>query len=136
MNTLELIHHLNFIVTDLDAAVEAYQDRLGLGPFQRDDLPDRGVSTARVKVGATWLVLVSPQRDDCDVARYLAAHGEGFLLLSFGVSNLDQAIGQLAERGTAAGDTRNGLCDWQVADLYTDADLGARFHLTQVDEDE
>jgi methylmalonyl-CoA/ethylmalonyl-CoA epimerase len=133
MKVLKNIHHLNFVVADLDAAVTAYQNRLGLGPFHRDDLPHRGVSTARVKVGDTWIVLVSPRRDDCDVARYLATHGEGFLLMSFGVDDLDHAIGKLAERGTVAGDARAGLCDWWVVDLKTEAELGVRFHLTQTD---
>jgi methylmalonyl-CoA/ethylmalonyl-CoA epimerase len=132
MNILKNVHHLNFVVADLDAAVSRYQDGLGLGPFQRDDLPDRGVATARVQIGGVWIVLVSPQRDDCDVARYLAAHGEGFFLISFGVDDLDQAIGELAKRGTEAGDIRAGLCNWQVADLDTESRLGIKCHLTQV----
>jgi len=132
MNVLKNIHHLNFVVADLDASVLRYQDGLGLGPFLRDDLPDRGVSTARVRIGEVWIVLVSPQRDDCDVARYLAAHGEGFFLMSFGVDDLDQAIGELAKRGTEAGAKRAGLSDWQVADLDTESRLGIKCHLTQV----
>lgn len=132
MNVLKNIHHLNFVVADLDAAMLRYQDGLGLGPFLRDDLPDRGVSTARVRIGEVWIVLVSPQRDDCDVARYLAAHGEGFFLMSFGVDDLDQAIGELAKRGTEAGAKRAGLSDWQVADLDTESRLGIKCHLTQV----
>ncbi len=131
MTALKNIHHLNFIVVDLDAAVLAYQNRLGLGPFRRDELPERGVATARVKVGETWIVLVSPQCGDCDVARYLASHGEGFFLMSFGVDDLDQAIGELAERGTDAGEPRQGLSNWRVADLHTDAELGVQCHLTQ-----
>ena len=132
MNILKNIHHLNFVVTDLDEAVLRYQEGLGLGPFQRDDLPDRGVSTARVQIGEVWIVLVSPQRDDCDVARYLAAHGEGFFLMSFGVDDLDGAIGELAKRGTDAGDRRAGLANWHVADLDTESRLGIKCHLTQV----
>jgi methylmalonyl-CoA/ethylmalonyl-CoA epimerase len=85
-----------------------------------------------VRIGEVWIVLVSPQRDDCDVARYLAAHGEGFFLMSFGVDDLDQAIGELAKRGTEAGAKRAGLSDWQVADLDTESRLGIKCHLTQV----
>jgi methylmalonyl-CoA/ethylmalonyl-CoA epimerase len=132
MSILKNIHHLNFVVADLDAAVLRYRDGLDLGPFQRDDLPDRGVSTARVQIGDVWIVLVSAQRDDCDVARYLAAHGEGFFLMSFGVDDLDRAIGELAKRGTEAGDIRAGLSNWQVADLDTESRLGIKCHLTQV----
>jgi len=131
MTILKNIHHLNFVVADLDVAVATYQNRLGLGPFERDDLPNRSVSTARTKVGDVWIVLVSPENEDCAVGRYLAAHGEGFFLLSFGVDSLDAAIVELAERGTTVGEKRRGLCDWQVVDLNTESDLGLKFHLTQ-----
>jgi len=135
MATLKSIHHINFIVADLDASVQAYQDLLGLGPFDYEELPERGVSTARVRIGEVWIVLVSPQSGDSVAGRYLEVHGEGFFLLSFGVDNLDQAMAEFAERGAMGANdpTRTGLLGWQVADLKAEDRLGARFHLTQVD---
>jgi methylmalonyl-CoA/ethylmalonyl-CoA epimerase len=133
MSVLKNIHHLTFVVADLDAAVSAYRSKLGLEPFQYDELPSRSVITARVKVGDVWIVLVSPQDDDSDVARHLAVNGEGLLLMSFGVDDLDQAIADLATRGTTASERRIGLDDWQIADLDTAADLKVNCHLTQSD---
>lgn len=131
---LKNIHHLTFVVADLDATVSAYENKLGVGPFQYDDLPGRGVATARVKVGDIWIVLVSPQHDEGEVARHLEMHGEGLLLMSFGVDDLDKAIDDLAERGTRSGEKRIGICDWEVADLDTLSDLKVNCHLTQADE--
>ena len=34
MTVLNCVHHINFIVADLDTAVEAYQNMLGLGTFE------------------------------------------------------------------------------------------------------
>ena len=135
MTVLNSVHHINFIVADLDVAVKAYQDMLGLGPFEYEELPERGVSTARIRVGAVWIVLVSPRSNDSVAAHYLEAHGEGFFLLSFGVDNLEQAIVELAQRGTLPVDrtARPGILNWQVADLETEDSLGVRFHLTQAD---
>ena len=135
MTVLKSVHHINFIVADLDAAVQAYQSTLGLGPFEYEDLPERGVLTARFQIGEVWIVLVSPRSKDSVAAHHLAAHGEGFFLMSFGVDNLDQAMAELAERGALPeGRTaRPGICDWQVADLETEHHLGVRFHLTQAD---
>lgn len=135
MGTLKNVHHINFIVADLDAAVQAYQEVLGIGPFEYADLPERGVSTARVRVGEVWMVLVSPQREDSVAGRYLEAHGDGFFLMSFGVDNLDQAMAELAQRGALPADrtAHAGILDWRVADLETEDSLGVRFHLTQVD---
>jgi methylmalonyl-CoA/ethylmalonyl-CoA epimerase len=135
MSTLKSIHHINFIVADLDAAVQAYQNILGIGPFEYKKLPKRGVSTARVRVGDVWIVLVSPQCENSVAGRYLKAHGDGFFLMSFGVDNLDQAMAELAQRGALPTDrtARAGILDWQVVDLETEDILGVRFHLTQVD---
>jgi methylmalonyl-CoA/ethylmalonyl-CoA epimerase len=135
MSVLKCIHHINFIVADLDTAVEAYRDMLGLGPFEYEELPGRGVATARVRIGDVWLVLVSPRSEDSPAARYLEANGEGFFLMSFGVDDLDQAMAELARRGALPADSaaRTGILDWQVAGLETEHSLGAKFHLTQVE---
>ena len=135
MSTLKSVHHINFIVADLDAAVQAYQNILGIGPFEYKELPKRGVLTARVRVGDVWIVLVSPQCENSVAGRYLEAHGDGFFLMSFGVDNLDQAMAELAQRGALPADrkARAGILDWRVADLETEDSLGVRFHLTQVD---
>jgi methylmalonyl-CoA/ethylmalonyl-CoA epimerase len=135
MTVLNSIHHINFIVADLDAAVQGYQNMLGLGPFEYEDLPDRGVSTARIRIGGVWIVLVSPSSKGSLAAHYLEAHGEGFFLMSFGVDNLQQAMAELVLRGALPADriARPGILDWQVADLETENSLGVRFHLTQAD---
>ncbi len=135
MTGLNSVHHINFIVSDLDVAVQAYQSMLGLGPFEYEVLPERGVSTARIRIGGVWIVLVSPRSEDSLAARYLEAHGEGFFLMSFGVDSLEQAIADLAQRGALPADraARPGILDWKVVDLETEHSLGVRFHLTQAD---
>ena len=135
MTVLNCVHHINFIVADIDAAVEAYQSTLGLGPFEYEELPERGVSTARARVGDIWIVLVSPQGEDSIAGRHLKDHGEGFFLMSFGVDNLDQAVAELAQRDAMPIDSssRSGILGWRVADLETEDSLGVRFHLTQAE---
>ena len=135
MTVLNCIHHINFVVADIDSAVEAYRSTLGLGPFEYEELPERGVFTARARVGDVWIVLVSPHDEDSVAGRHLKDHGEGFFLMSFGVDNLDQALTELAQRGAAptGSSTRPGILDWRVADLATEDSLGVKFHLTQVD---
>ena len=135
MTVLNCIHHINFVVADIETAVVAYQSTLGLGPFEYEEFPERGVSTARVRVGDVWIVLVSPHDEDSVAGRHLKDHGEGFFLLSFGVDNLDQALTELSQRGTASADNgaRPGILGWRVADLATEDSLGVKFHVTQVD---
>ncbi len=124
------IHHLNFIVRDLDAAVPAWERLLGRPVARRDELKERGVIAARFQLGSTWLVLVQPTRDDSVPGRYLAAHGEGFFLLSLGVESL---AGEAARLGDAAfaGPVRSGADGWQVRDLDPALVSGIQLQLTE-----
>jgi len=84
------IHHINFIVHDLDEAMARYERALGVDPFVVVDHPTRNARVARSRVGESWLVLVSPNDADSPPGRYLEKNGEGFFLLSLGVDNLAQ----------------------------------------------
>lgn len=128
------IHHINFIVKDLEESVSAYRRMLRLGPFTYDALPKRGVRTARINLGGTWLVLVSPSRLDSVPGQFLKSNGEGFFLLSFGVNDLDAALAYYEDNGaiTPGANIRQGLQDWRVIDLKTEDALGAVFHLTDL----
>ena len=64
------IHHINFIVRDLDAAVATWEQVLGMPASSRDHLAQRGVDIARFRLGSAWLVLVQPVRPDTAPARF------------------------------------------------------------------
>ena len=119
------IHHVNFIVRDLDAAVACYERVLEMPVTSRDRLEERGVDIARFKVGETWLVLVQPTHAGTIPARHLERHGEGFFLLSLEVDDLDREIDRLGS-GCFAGEQRGGLDDWQVIDVHADDTFGAQ----------
>ena len=48
---IKRVHHINFLVNDLEQAISRYQDLLGVAITRRDDLPDRGVKTGRFRLG-------------------------------------------------------------------------------------
>ena len=124
------IHHINFIVHDLDEAMARYERTLGVDPFVVVDHPTRNARVARSRVGESWLVLVSPYDADSAPGRYLEKNGEGFFLLSLGVDNLAQRLEQLESDGVDTVDavSRAGILDWRVADI---GDLhGAKMQLT------
>jgi methylmalonyl-CoA/ethylmalonyl-CoA epimerase len=115
------IHHLNFIVRDIDQGVQRFSAMLGCADdaFIRDPLPGRNVSTARIKLGETWLVLVSPLSEQGLPAEFLKQHGEGFFLLSLGVNDLSQSVSDLIQSGMnmTSDAPRQGLANWQVWDI-------------------
>jgi methylmalonyl-CoA/ethylmalonyl-CoA epimerase len=131
-SSLNGIHHINFVVRDLDAAEARYRAFFGLGPALREALPGRGVLTARFRVGESWLVLVQPLDEEGEPARHLREHGEGFFLLSFGVEELDRAVARVAAAGGrfTSDQPRPGLDSWRVIDLEPADTFGATLQLT------
>ena len=126
------IHHLTFVVRDLENSIPHLQDGLGIESLIREDLPGRGVRTARFRAGDTWIVLVQPIADG-EPQRFLLARGEGLFLISYEVPSLDAALAQLSSRGgTCLGAPRAGLAGWRMADIQSAAMPGV---VTQLCED-
>jgi catechol 2,3-dioxygenase-like lactoylglutathione lyase family enzyme len=88
---IKRIHHINFIVRDLDAAIERYRILFGEPIDSPEFLPHRGVKLVRFRVSETWVVLVQPIDPLGEPARYLEQHGEGFFLLSCQVDDVREA---------------------------------------------
>jgi methylmalonyl-CoA/ethylmalonyl-CoA epimerase len=125
------IHHVNFVVHDLEEAMMRFERVLEVDPFQVVDHRPRGARVARTRVGESWFVLVCPYDPASVPGRYLAKHGEGFFLLSLGYEDIVQQLERLEAGGVAVVDQapRDGVLDWLVADI---GDLhGAKMQLTQ-----
>jgi methylmalonyl-CoA/ethylmalonyl-CoA epimerase len=130
---LEGVHHINFLVADLESAVERYKDLFDLESVQIEALPKRGVKTARFDLDGVWIVLVQPVDDESEPMRHLREHGEGLYLVSFAVQDLDAATEELVAKGAIdkSAISREGLQGWRVVDLDPDAVFGAQLQLTE-----
>ena len=130
---LEGIHHINFLVADLDAAVLRYKDLFDIDAMTIESLPERGVRTARFELRGVWIVLVQPVDEQSEPMRHLRQHGEGLYLVSFAVDDLDAATENLAAKSAInkATKSREGLTGWRVIDLEPNAVFGALIQLTQ-----
>lgn len=115
MATPKGIHHINFIVRDLDEAMSRFEKTLDLSPFEVVEHAPRGVRVARSRLGDSWFVLVSPYDPESVPGRFLEARGEGFFLLSLSVDDVLNP--------------RQGILDWMVEDV---AEIcGAHFQRTK-----
>jgi methylmalonyl-CoA/ethylmalonyl-CoA epimerase len=113
------IHHLNFVVRDLEAAARHFESMLGVEPFVTVDHAPRGAKVARSRIGESWLVLVCPYDASSVPGKFLAKHGEGFFMLSIGTDSLEADLERLLQNGIDSIDKtpRAGILDWDVADV-------------------
>lgn len=131
--SLQRLHHINFLVRDLETAIDRYQRWLGIEAIKVESLHKRGVKTARFKVGETWIVLVQPVDSESVPAKYLQRHGEGVFLISFQVDDVVKSATQLSTLGAKVDslEPRQGLDDWRVIDLSAADFFGVNVQLVQ-----
>ena len=95
---LKRIHHIDFVVHNLEKSVKQYEQLFGIKFDIFEDHPKRPVRTARLKIGDVWLVLVQPVDMDCVPGKILEEKGEGFFLISYEVDDLSSAIDTIGSK--------------------------------------
>ena len=127
------VHHINFLVADLDAAIQRYKDLFDLDSIEVESLPERGVLTGRFELAGVWIVLVQPVDEGSEPARVLRQQGEGVFLVSFAVDDLENAREVLVGKGaiSESAQARDGLLNWRVIDLNSESVFGAAIQLTE-----
>ena len=92
------INHVAIVVHDLDAAIRAYQDQLGLTVSQRLTMPEQEVEIAFLPAGESAIELISPITETSGVAKYLAKRGEGLHHLCLETPDVNASLAELAAR--------------------------------------
>ena len=94
------IHHVVLRVHDLEQSTKHWSEKLGIGVTRLGENPDLGVKQAIFELqDGGFIELVAPLDEDSDIARTLAARGEGVQLISMSVKNQEQAVSELSSRG-------------------------------------
>lgn len=127
------IHHIDFVVRDLDAAMTQYRRLFGVEFLEREALPSRGVELARFRLGSTWIVLVQPVTQSSPVQEFLNEHGEGFYHIAYQVRNAKEAAEELKTKGVKLmkDSPRTGVDGWTLTDLQMEETFGLMTQLVQ-----
>ena len=131
---LGLIHHVGYVVADLDAEIPVYRDVLGMEVGVREVMPEQGVEAVLLGAGPSYVELIAPVSEDTGVARFLAKKGPGMHHVAFAVPHLESTLRELADEGVELIDTapRRGLGGHMVAFLHPRSTGGV---LTELVED-
>jgi len=93
------IHHIAFIVPELEPALKFWRDTLGLPLQSVEDVPAQDARIAFLPAGGGEVELVQPITTDSGLAKSLQKRGPGIHHVCFEVDDLDAMIGLLKEKG-------------------------------------
>ena len=93
------VAHIGVAVRDLDQAVAAFRDVLGLEDDGRERLDDRQLQTAFMRADDTHIELIESLSDDTPIARHIEKRGPGLHHVCFDVDDLDAVLERCREAG-------------------------------------
>jgi methylmalonyl-CoA/ethylmalonyl-CoA epimerase len=127
------IDHVAVAVSDLDAALDAYRQLLGLEAEHRELVTDQKTETALLRVGESAIELIAARGNE-GLARFIEKRGPGLHHIAVEVDDIGAALSELRERGTPLIDQqpRVGARGHRVAFVHPKATGGLLLELVEV----
>jgi methylmalonyl-CoA/ethylmalonyl-CoA epimerase len=127
------LHHVGIVVSDLAAAVAAYE-RLGFSGGEHWLMPQQQIEAVTFASGTGWVELITPTDPDSPIARFLAKRGDTMHHVAFRTNDLDGELERLEHEGVRLIDAtpRIGTHGWRIAFLHPESCNGV---LTELVDD-
>jgi methylmalonyl-CoA/ethylmalonyl-CoA epimerase len=129
---LKGVHHIAYLVEDLDAATKQFVDVFGGKFLSRRFFEPSGVEVVMVDLGNVVFELVLPVQEGTDSWKHMQVHGPGFYHIAFLVDDINAALPVLEKGGVGLIDRAAvpGV-DWDVAWLTTESMLNVPSQLAK-----
>jgi methylmalonyl-CoA/ethylmalonyl-CoA epimerase len=93
------IDHIAVVVDDMSAALNFWQNALGLTLQGTEHNEQEAVDITFLPIGQSRVELLKPTTDDSGIAKYLTKRGPGMHHLCLAVEDIDAAMTQIAAQG-------------------------------------
>ena len=127
------IDHVGIAVSDLDAAVQWYEEMFGATVAHRERIESDGVDEALIKVADGYIQLLQPFTDLSPLAKYMARNGEGLHHVGYRVADCDAVLESVKDKGARVVDEhpRTGSRGTTVAFLHPKTSFGTLIELVE-----
>ena len=127
------IDHIGVAVSDLDAGVALYRDRLGMREQHRETVEDFGVEAILLEIGDGHVELLLPLSEDSPVGRFIADRGPGLHHVAYQTDDIEAALVNARSAGLRLIDEqpRVGILGRRVAFLHPKATGGVLTELVE-----
>lgn len=114
------INHIGIAVNSIEDAVKLYTEGLGLEVKDTEIVEAQKVRTAIIPVGESKIELIESTDPEGVIAKYIEKRGEGLHHLALEVSDIQEALDTLRERGVQLIDERPriGVENTKIAFLH------------------
>jgi len=114
------INHVGIAVNSIDEAVKLYTDVLGLKVKDIEVMADQKVKMAIIPVGESKIELIESTDPEGTIAKFIENQGEGLHHLALEVSNIEDALETLVNKGVVLIDEkpRKGVENTKIAFLH------------------
>lgn len=93
------IDHIGIAVSDLEASLAFFRDKLGLELDTPEDVPSQRVRAHFLQAGEAAIELLEPTADDSPIAKFVAKRGPGIHHVALRVDDIVAALAELKARG-------------------------------------
>ncbi len=117
---IKKISHIGIAVNSIEDALKLYTDALGLKVEDIEIVEAQKVRTAFIPVGESKIELLESTDPEGVIAKYIEKRGEGLHHLALEVSDIQQALDTLREKGIQLIDERprSGVKGTRIAFLH------------------
>jgi methylmalonyl-CoA/ethylmalonyl-CoA epimerase len=127
------LEHVGVAVNKIDEVLPIYEQLLGLKLKGIREGKQNRIRAALLEAGNTEIELIEPLDGDSPVAKFLEKRGQGIHHIAFRVSNIEQAIEKLKNKGVVLIDEkpRKGIEGGKIAFLHPTSTAGVLIELCE-----
>ena len=130
---LTQIDHVAIAVHDLEAAIDYHRRAFGVEVHHREVVERDGVDEVLLRIGESYLQLITGTRPDSTITTFLAKRGEGIHHIGYRVEDCAEALADIVAAGGRAIDSepRPGSRGTTVAFVHPKGSFGTLIELVQ-----
>ncbi len=97
--SVKKIDHIGIAVKDIEESLRFYSSSLGLELQCIEEMPDRGIRVAFIKVGESRIELLESISESSTIAKYIEKKGEGIHHLALNVESIEESMKIMKDQG-------------------------------------
>ena len=128
----DAVHHIAYVVPDLDRALELFKDQLGMTAERLWESEPEGNRYAAMRIGQTdtFLAVISPMSEHSRFVAFLDEHGPGVHHVAFRDEAFDGTLEALAaDHGITGTDPIVSSSNWRISFLDSATTQGLELQL-------